>query len=369
MTDLHETRKSPDLAGLTVLTLATLAVSKALTSWRAPRAQRASSPPVYPGVAAPSRVPASPTALPTAGGLVAAPVAHPPGLFGIIRSIIDRFSRDNATLMAAGIAFYLLSSIFPGLAALVSIYGLVGDPNDVSRQIAPFAGLLPPEAMKLLTDSLQGFIKSSAGSHVSVALVTSLLIALWSARAAMASIMTGLNIAYEEVDQRSFLVQTLVSLALTLGVLAFVLVAVFAIAVVPAILALFYMSTLAQAALIYGRWPLLAAVVVFGFAVLYRYAPYRSHPRWRWITWGSAIATLLWLLGSILFSFYVGHFGSYDATYGSIGAVMILLLWFWFGALVMILGAEIDSELDTRATNGGAPTAGTPPSAGPPRGP
>jgi membrane protein len=117
---------------------------------------------------------------------------------------------------------------------------------------------------------------------------------------------------------------------------------------------------------VWGRWPLLTLMVVLGFAVLYRFAPHRSHPRWRWITWGSAIATALWIVGSVLFSFYVSHFGSYDATYGSLGAVIILLLWFWVSALVMILGAEIDSELDTRATNGGAPLAGTAPSAGPP---
>lgn len=368
MANVHETRKSPGWTGMSLLAVATLAMSNAMQKRRDRRPARPAAPVAYPGVAAPQEQPSSPTALPTAGGLVAAPVAHPPGLVGIGRSIIDRFSRDNATLTAAGIAFYLLSSVFPGLAALVSIYGLVGDPSEVGRQIAPFAGLLPPEAMKLLTDSLQGFITSSADSHVSLALVTSLIIALWSARAAMAAIMVGLNIAYEEVDRRSFVVQTLVSLALTVGVLAFVVVAIFSIAVVPAILALFYLGDTMQALLEYGRWPLLAAVVVFGFAVLYRYAPYRSHPRWRWITWGSATATVLWLLGSILFSFYVRNFGSYDKTYGSLGAVIILLLWFWFGALVMILGAEIDSELDTRATNGGAPTAGTPPSAGPPRG-
>lgn len=345
----------------------------AVTAWRDKRRTSQPVQPVqaYPGIAASAsdRQPPAGVALPTAGGLIAAPVAHPAGFFGIIRSIIDRFSRDNVSLMAAGIAFYLLSSVFPGLAALVSIYGLVGDPNEVGRQIAPFAGLLPPEAMNLLTNSMEGFIKasSSAGSHISLALVTSVVIALWSARAAMSAIMTGLNIAYEEVDQRSFLVQTLVSLALTVGVLAFVVIAIFSIAVVPAILALFYLGETMQALVEYGRWPLLAAVVVLGFAVLYRFAPFRSHARWQWITWGSAIATTLWLIGSILFSYYVRHFGSYDATYGSIGAVIILLLWFWFGALVMILGAEIDSELDIRATKGGAPTAGTPPSAGPPQ--
>ena len=319
-------------------------------------------------------VPPLPSPVPqTTGGVGAAvngsnvvPVAHHSGLWGICRSIFDRFNRDNAMMTAAGIAFYLLVSIFPGLAALVAVYGLVGDPSEVSRQIAPFSRLLPPEAMKLLTDGLQGFILKSQGSHVSLPLVTSLALALWSSRAAMSSIMVGLTIAYEETDKRSFIVQILVSIILTVGAVMFAAVAVFSIAVVPAILALVYLDKSVEALLVYGRWPLLGAMLVLGYAVLYRFAPYRSHPRWRWISWGSGVATVLWLAGSFGFSFYVGHFGSYDATYGSLGAVVVLLLWFWVSALVMILGAEIDSELDLRATNGGSPTAGTPPSAGPP---
>ena len=362
--------RTANLSGLTVLTLTTLAVTSLLSRGRQPAVARTA--------VARTQIPAS-TVKPGGTGApqpavnpsttTAAPVDHPAGLIGIGRSIIDRFGRDNASLTAAGIAFYLLSSIFPGLAALVSVYGLFGDPADVGRQIAPFAGLLPPDAMKLLNDGLQGFIKSSANSHLSFALVTSLLIALWSARAAMASIMAGLCIAYEEVDKRSFVVQTLVSLALTIGAVAFAMVAIFAIAVIPALLAFVYLDKPVEAALVWGRWPILAMLVVLGFSVLYRFAAYRTHPRWRWITWGSGIATVLWLGGSVLFSFYVSHFGSYNATYGSLGAVIVLLLWFWVSALVLLLGAEIDSELDVRATDGGSPTAGTAPSAGPPRGP
>ena len=366
----HLQKSREGLSGLTVLTLATLAI----TTWldrKAPgkaKPQRATLPS--------AKAPAVPSAAKTrteggegsaAGGGDAVPVDHPPGLIGIGQSIFLRFSRDNATLTAAGIAFYLLLSIFPGLAALVSVYGLFGDPAEVGKQIAPFAGLLPPEAMKLLNQGLEGFIRSSADSHMSLALITSLLLALWSARAAMSSIMVGLTVAYEEADKRSFVIQTLISLALTIGAVAFAVIAIFAIAVLPAVLALVRLDKTVEAALVYGRWPLLAALVVLGFAVLFRFAPYRSHPRWRWISWGSSVSTLLWLLGSFAFSFYVGHFGSYDATYGSLGAVVILLLWFWVSSLVMILGAEIDSELDLRATNGGSPVAGTPPSAGPPK--
>ena len=355
------------LSRLTALAVTSLAVTNLLRpSRRVPAENNRPSRQTVPGV---QPIPPASLNNPAPGGLAAAPVEHRPGFMGIARSIFDRFNRDNASQTAAGIAFYFFVSIFPGLAALVSIYGLIGDPNDVSRQIAPFAGLLPPEAMKLLNDGLAGFIKTNAGSHLSVALVTSLLLALWSARNAMAAIMVGLNIAYEETERRSFVVTTLMSLALTLGVIAFVIAALAAIAVVPAILAFFYLDQFVSNLLFYGRWPVLAVVVLFGFAVLYRFAPYRSHPRWRWITWGSGISTMLWLAGSLLFSFYVSHFGSYDATYGSLGAVVVLLLWFWVSALVMVLGAEIDSELDLRATKTGSPTAGTEPSAGPPVGP
>ena len=359
-----------NLSGLTVFALAALAISNFLRGTghqTAPAAAASNARKVRPQAARqPSDVHEAGTSAP--GGVAAAPVDHAPGLIGIGRSIIDRFTRDNATLTAAGIAFYLLLSIFPGLAAMVSIYGLFGDPADVGRQIAPFAGLLPPEAMKLLNDGLEGFIKSSANSHMSLALVTSLLLALWSARAAISSIMTGLNIAYEETERRSFIVTTLISLALTIGAICFAVIAIVAIAVVPAVLAFVYLGSTVETLLAYGRWPLLAALVVFGFAALYRFAPDRSHARWRWITWGSATATALWILGSVGFSFYVSRFGSYDATYGSLGAVIILLLWFWVSSLVLILGAEIDSELDLRATTAGSPTAGAKRSAGPPKG-
>lgn len=355
---------SGNLSGLTVLALATLAVTNLVRGSRG-RSVAARSKVATPAVpSAPREAPTGGTSAP--GGVAAAPVEHRPGLIGIGRSVIDRFNRDNATLTAAGIAFYLLLSIFPGLASLVSIYGLFGDPADVGRQIAPFAGLLPPEAMKLLNEGLAGFIKSSQNSHVSLALVTSLGLAIWTARTAMSSIMVGLNIAYEETERRSFIVATLISLGLTVGAVIFAVVAIFAIAVVPALLAFVYLGSAVENLLFYGRWPVLALLVVFGFALLYRFAPDRSHPRWRWITWGSAIATGLWLVGSFVFSFYVSHFGAYDATYGSLGAVVVLLLWFWVSALVMILGAEIDSELDLRATRAGSPTAGTSPSAGPP---
>ena len=293
------------------------------------------------------------------------PVSHAPGIVGLLRALAERLGRDNVTLVAAGIAFYVMLAIFPALAALVSLYGLVGDPEDVARRIGDYSTLLPPEALKLIVDGLRSFAQKS-GSQLSLALVTSIVVALWSARAGMSAVMTGLNIAYEETEKRSYVVQNVVALALTFAGIIFAILVVLALAIIPIVLRVLALDDVTATLADLARWPALAIILVICLAVIYRFAPSRSHPRWRWITWGSGIATLLWLLGSLVFSLYVGKFGAYDATYGSLGAVVILLLWFWVSALVLLFGAEIDAELDTRATESGAPLAGAPAGAGPP---
>lgn len=300
-----------------------------------------------------------------AAGTNAAPVAHKPGLVGVVMALSDRMGRDNITLAAAGVAFYVMLAIFPALAMLVSIYALVGDPADVARRIQDYGGLLPPESLKIITDGLNSFAQKST-SQLSFALIFSILLALWSARAGISSVMTGLNIAYEETEKRSFIVQNLVALGLTFAGVVFAILVFVAVPVVPIVLQFLHVGGLVATLVDLARWPVLALLVALGFAFIYRYAPSRSHPRWTWISWGSGIATLCWLIGSILFSIYVSKFGSYDATYGSLGAVVVLLLWFWVSALVLLIGAEIDAELDTRATATSSPLGGTAPSAGPP---
>ncbi len=284
------------------------------------------------------------------------PTQHPPGVVGIGRAVFDRFGRDNISLVAAGVAFYVMLSIFPALAAMVSIYALVGNPNDVANRISEYGNLLPPEALKLITDGLHSFAKT-AGSTLSTALVTSVLLALWSARAGISSIMTGLNIAYEETEKRSFVVQTLVALGLTIGGVVFAVIIVLGLAVVPIVLKFLYLGSFAETLINLVRWPVLAVLVTAGFAVFYRYGPSRRRAHWQWISWGSCIATLFWLIGSLAFSIYVSKFGSYDATYGALGAVIVLLLWLWVSALVLLVGAEIDAELDQRAVATGSPLA------------
>jgi membrane protein len=266
-------------------------------------------------------------------------------LLQIASNVVMRIGRDSLTLISAGVAFYAMTAIFPAIAAFVSIYGLFADPNSVEGQIAGYSTLLPAASLKLLTDALQSFA-SKSDSTLSVALLVSLGVALWSAKAGVSALMSGLNIANETTEKRSFIVQQATALALTLGAILFAIVALAAIALLPVVIDDLPLGESGKSALGLGRWPLLAILVCFALAIVYRFGPYRQKAKWRWITLGSAIATVLWLLGSGVFSIYVSRFGSYDKTYGSLAAPVVLLLWFWLSALVVLLGVEIDAEME-----------------------
>ena len=266
-------------------------------------------------------------------------------LLTIARNVVLRVGRDNLMLVAAGVAFYAMTAIFPATAAFVSIYGLFADPKAVPAEVAQFAGLLPPTALNILTGALQSFAKKS-NSTLNTALVVSVVFALWSAKAGVSALITGLNIANETTEKRGFIVLQALALSLTFGLIVFAMISLSAIALVPAIAPFLGVSEGTATLLAIGRWPLLAILVCLGLAAIYRFGPYRTRAKWRWITWGAAIATALWLAGSGIFSLYVSRFASYDATYGSLAAPVVLLLWFWLSALVVLLGAEIDAELE-----------------------
>jgi membrane protein len=266
-------------------------------------------------------------------------------LLQIAKNVITRIGKDNLTLVAAGVAFYAMTAIFPAIAAFVSIFGLFADPHLVQKQIADFSGLLPANSLKLLTDALESF-SSKSTSSLNVALLVSLVLAIWSAKAGVASLITGLNIANEIPEKRTFVMQQLVALALTVGAVIFAVFAFAAIALLPIVIDFFPIDDGIKTTLGLGRWPLLVVLVGLGLAVVYRFGPSRENAKWRWITWGAAIATALWIIGSAAFSIYVSRFGSYDATYGSLAAPVILLLWFWLSALFVLVGAEIDAEME-----------------------
>jgi membrane protein len=269
----------------------------------------------------------------------------PATLFKIAKNVVVRIGKDNLSLVAAGVAFYAMTAIFPAIAAFVSIYGLFADPAKVQDQVASLSSLLPATSLKLLTDALQSYA-SKSHSSLNFALLVALALALWSAKAGVSAMMTGLNIANEQEEKRGFILQQVIAIALTVGAVLFAMVALTALAVLPALIGFLPLTDRLKTALDLGRWPLLAVLVGFALAVAYRFGAYKEHPKWRWISWGAAIATVLWIIGSALFSFYVSRFGSYDATYGSLAAPVVLLLWFWLSALIVLIGSEIDAELE-----------------------
>lgn len=276
------------------------------------------------------------------------------GWAAIIMAVVERISRDNLTLVAAGVAFYAMLAIFPAIAAFISIYGLFADPAAVQSQLKSLSAFLPNEVLTLLDAAVSSFA-SKGRTQLNTAALIGFVLALWSAKSGTTSLMTGLNIANDAEEKRGYVMQQVVALSLTLFTVVLALVALTAVAVVPAVTKLFNLEGTVRLALEWGRWPILAIVIELAFAVIYRFGPCKARPKWRWITMGAAVATLFWLLGSAAFSFYVSHFGGYDKTYGSLAAVVILLLWLWVTALVILIGAEIDAELTATHRKGARP--------------
>lgn len=259
--------------------------------------------------------------------------------------VYEQVSKDNVSIVAAGVAFYLILALFPALAALISIYGLVTSPEEVQEQITSMSDMLPEEAQPVIQEQMTS-VATSAGASLSFGAIGGLLFTLWSASKGMAALITALNIAYNEEETRSFLKSTGLALLLTLGAIVFIIVTLFFITTLPVLLQTLGLGNVGQRLLSMARWPILALVFLTMLAVLYRYAPCRHKPKWQWLSWGAGIATLLWIIVSIGFAFYANNYGSYNQTYGSLGAAVVLLMWFWLTAFIIMLGAEINSEME-----------------------
>ena len=252
---------------------------------------------------------------------------------------------DHVMLVAAGVTFYALLAIFPALAAMVSIYGLFADPAAIQDQIAALEGVLPGGALTIISDQLETLV-SQGSTGLGLTFAIGLGASLWSANAGVKAIFEALNIAYEEEEKRGFVKLTLTSLAFTLGGLAFIVLALGAVIAVPAILQNMALGGTVETLVNWLRWPILLVVVAALIALLYRYGPSRRPAEWRWVSWGSGIAALLWVVLSVLFSWYAANFGSYNATYGSLGAAIGFMTWIWLSTIVVITCAELNSELE-----------------------
>jgi membrane protein len=266
-------------------------------------------------------------------------------------------SADNMPIIAGGVAFFGFLSIFPALIALISVYGLVASPETVARQVEDLSAQLPQDAAGLIEDQLTAIVANS-GSALSISLVVSILAALWSASGGVGNVVTAINIAYDEVEARGFVKLKLLSLALTLGAIVFVLLTFTLVAVVPAVLEALPLGIVGTVLAQVARWVLLLAVFAGALSVLYRVAPDRDAPRFSWVSLGAVVVTVIWALVSVGFAIYVDNFGSYDKTYGAIAGVIVLMLWLYLTCYLVLLGAEINAETEhqtARDTTGGDP--------------
>jgi len=290
------------------------------------------------------------------GGANAAPrMAAPPrgssseatrrGWWTILKRTFAEVSSDRVLAVAGGVTFYGLLSLFPAITVLVSLYGLISDPASISEHLQMLGTLLPQGALSIIGEQVTRITEGDQ-SKLSVAAIAGLVVALWSANAAMKAMMDALNIAYGAEEKRGFFKLNLVSLGFTLSAIIALIVLIVAIAAVPLILQLFNIGILADMLLWAGRWPLIFVLMMAGLAVLYRYGPSRPDAPWRWITPGSLFATLGLVVFSMLFSWYAANLANYNETYGSLGAVIGFLTWMWLSAIIVIVGAELNAEID-----------------------
>lgn len=267
-------------------------------------------------------------------------------------------SEDNIGLVAAGVAFYGFLALVPLLGATVLTYGIVADPQTVVGNVKSLASVMPQDAAKLIGDQLMGVVQTSGGKK-GLGLVLAIAVALFGAGNAAGSIITALNIAYEQEETRGFLKVNLLSLAITAGVVLMAVVALLAIA------ALGYLEKLFPHApsILLGLGKILSYVLLLlgaaaGAATLYRYGPNRDRAKWEWISPGTIFAAVAWLILTLGFGFYVAHFGNYNKTYGSLATVVILVTWMYLSAYVFLFGAELNSELEhqtAKDTTAGGP--------------
>jgi membrane protein len=252
---------------------------------------------------------------------------------------------DRLLALAAGVAFYSLVALFPAIAAGVSSYALFADSGTIAKHLSLAAGIFPAELLGILRDEITRIGARSDGK-LTFGFLVGLGIALWSANAGMKAIFDALNIIYDEQEKRGFVRLNLTSVFFTACAIAAVVLATGAVVVFPLFLAAFGVLNVDEPIIGYLRWPVMFGLIIVGLAVLYRYGPSRRLAKWRWISVGSVFAASAWLAVSSLLSWYLGNFANYNATYGALGAVVGLMMWMWLSTIVVLVGAELNSEIE-----------------------
>lgn len=262
--------------------------------------------------------------------------------------------RDRVLSVAGGLTFFALLALFPAITALVSIFGLFADPARVAGYMGNLTSVMPPEAATILVDQASA-ISAASSANLSLAVVVALGLALWSASGGTKALIEALNIAYGVTEGRGFVRLTALSLTATVGTIAAGLVLIAVVAVLPAVLGFLWLGGVTETLLLWGRWPAILGFVLVFLALAYRFGPDRN-AEWRWISPGSVVAAVGLVAFSLLFSWYAQNLGNYNQTYGALGAVVALMTWMWLSATLVLVGAEVNAELDRQAAS--APSKG-----------
>lgn len=259
--------------------------------------------------------------------------------------VVAEISEDRVSLVAAGTAFYLILALFPALAAFVSLYGFVADPQVIAEQIAFLGQVLPDAGLDLVRSQLESLAEQDTNA-LSFGFIFGLLVALWSANNGVKTLFQAMNVAYEETEKRSFAKLNLMALAFTVGAMLFGSLFIVFIGLIPAALALFNLDAWTEMLVRVLRWPIMLLAVVAGITLIYRYGPSREKAQGSWLTWGAGLATIVWVAASIAFSFYLENFANYNATYGTLGVAIGFMMWMWISAMILIVGAELNAEME-----------------------
>lgn len=259
----------------------------------------------------------------------------------------DEIAEDRVGLIAAGIAFYGLLALFPAITAIIAISGLMVEPSAIVEQMRELSGVMPQEVITIITKQATAVAGSREGG-LGLAAALGILIALYSASKGMASLIQGMNVAYDEEEERGFIKLKLITFALTIVLMIGLLVALLSMLGLPAVLAFVDLGTVVETVITICFWVALLALTILGLSVLYRYAPSRDEPEWKWASMGAVAACVLWIVASAGFAFYVSNFGSYNESFGTLAGVVVLLMWFWISAFVILLGAELNAELEAQ---------------------
>ena len=282
---------------------------------------------------------------PRRGRIAHGPHAIPPkGWKDIAWRTYQEIGHDRLPSVAGGVTFYTLLALFPAMGVFVSLYGLIADVAAVQQQLASMASVFPAEVINIVGEQMLR-LANRPSATLSVAFLVSLLLSVWSANAGMKALFDGLNVAYDEQEKRNFFNRTLLTYVFTTGALLFLVVMTAVLIAAPIA---FERMGLSELAVIWAplRWLFLVAMAAGAFCVIYRYGPCRARATWRWVSVGALLAAGFWLIGSLGFSWYLNNVAHYDVTYGSLGAVVAFMTWIWFSVMVVLLGAEINAEIE-----------------------